>query len=226
MVSAEAERRANGKTAGQDEAAEQAKELTKLVEEEKESPVSLTRAFQRLRTDWTSKDADVIASIKSIVEQKLFNDFTDAYRIIYKLDDIVRKKEFDPNTGEIKVDRNGLAVWAKTPDGAYIEDWSLITHKHRSDLIHQITTRMFDWEQRAADAWGEALFAKANWEEAFATAYDTTPSGTVEARTAHANRVVADNRYLAVFKSYYSKKAEALVNSLDRCCQRLKDLTV
>jgi hypothetical protein len=82
---------------------------------------------------------------------------------------------------------------------------------------------MFGWEQRAADAWGEAMFAKAQWEERFAIDYDAPFTGTIEDRTAKGNIGAREERYFAIFLSLYSRKADAVVRSLALLGQRLKD---
>lgn len=220
--------RAHGQTAADAVAEEQVKEIDTPVTEKEEKPVGLTRAFQRMRTDWHSADKDTIKSVQSIVDDQLFNAFSDAYSLRYEMFDIVRAKKIDKTTGEIETDDYGNALWEQNPDGTYVEDWTKLTSRDRERFIYQIITRMFEWEQAAADAWGEALFAKAQWQEAFSTGFDSFTEGKAieKAREARANRQAADQRYLAVFKSLYSKKADALVRSMVLLAQRLKDLTV
>jgi hypothetical protein len=220
--------RAHGQTVADEAAENEAKEIDVPVEHTPDKPLGLTRAFQRMRTDWHSEDKDTIKRVQSIVDEKLFDDFADAHAIRFEMFDLVRAKKINPTTGEIEVDEFGAAVWKQHADGTYVEDWNKLTSRDRERLIYQIITRMVDWEQKAADAWGEALFAKAYWQEAFSTGFDSfTETKAIEkAREARANRQAADSRYLAVYKSVYSKKAEALVRSMDRICQRLKDLTV
>lgn len=220
--------RAHGQTGAEAEAKEQGKELAKVLDFDPDKPLTLTRAFQRLRTDWHGQDYEIIQSVKNTVEDQLNREFEDAIEIRFKLFNIVRNPLIDETTGEVLTDDAGLPLWQQYSDGTYVEDWSKITRADREKLVYEIATRLYRWEQLSVDAWGEALFAKAVWEEAFATGFDSTVDNkaTVDARNAHANRVAADNRYLAVYKSYYSKKAEAVVRSMDRLCQRLKDLSV
>lgn len=218
--------RAHGQTAGEEEAHEKVRDLDKPVELETEQPVSLTRAFQKVRTDWQGKDRDTMRSIKDDVSQFIFDQFQDAFEIEYQIWNIVREKVVDKTTGEVLKAPDGLDLWATRPDGSYIEDWSKIGTKEREALLYQIITRLFTWEQTAAEIRGEALFAKAIWEEAFAYSFDKAPGEkkTVEARNAVATRVTFDHRFLAVYKAVANDKAQAIVRSMDRICQRLKDL--
>ena len=220
--------RAHGQTGAEETAKGLAKDLDNLVDLPVEKPVNLTRAFQRMRTDWNSADREIIRQVQADVDRQIFDAFAEAYEIEYEIYDLVRAPEVDEATGEIKTDADGLTIWATSSSGKWIEDWSKINSTARERLLYEIITKMFNWEQRSADAFGEALFAKAVWEEAFSTGFDTSPDvkKTVEARTAYGNRVAADHRYLAVYKSLYSKKADAVVRSMLLLAQRLKDLHV
>ena len=66
--------------------------------------------------------------------------------------------------------------------GGWVEDWSALSLKQRENFLFQITTRMFAWEMAAADAWGESMYARACWEEAFSVAYDAPSVGTIDDR--------------------------------------------
>jgi hypothetical protein len=224
---AQATVRASGQTTAEEVSPEAIGDIDKPVQPEPEKPVNLTRAFQRMRTDWNSKDRETIQSVKSIVDQQIFENFRDAYALMFEIQNLVRLPQVDEN-GEVKTDEAGWPLWQENRDGTYVEDWDNIKRKDRERFLHMIITRMFDWEQTAADIWGEAIFAKAQLEEAFATGFDSIADAkaTVDARTARANRLSADHRYLAVYKSYYSRKADAIIRSMQGLSQRFKDLTV
>ena len=212
--------RASGQTTAEEVLPDAVGKLDQPAEIEAEKPLNLTRAFQRMRTDWNSKDRETIQSVKSIVDQAILNDFSDAFSLMFEIYNTVRTT--------IGTDEIGLPIWKTNSDGSYVEDWDQIKRKERERFLHIIITRMFEWEQTAADIWGEAIFAKAQLEEAFATGFDSIvdAKATVDARTARANKLSADHRYLAVYKSYYSRKAEALVRSMTNLSQRFKDLHV
>ena len=127
----------------------------------------------------------------------------------------VRTQAADAN-GEPQVDQFGLPLWVKTNSGGWEEDFTRLTSKAKEDFLFKITTNIFDWQQRSTDLWGEAMFAKAQWEERFAIAYDDGLSGTIDDRRARGNKDAADERYFAIFLSLMSRKAEAIVRSMDR----------
>jgi len=185
-----------------------------------------TPGFQRMRLDWSSDDRDVLNRAKSTAEGRLYREFPEVYRLLYRVYDIVREKEVDPETGEIVLDQWQLPKWKKDQVGSFIEDFSLLGIKEKEDILFTITTHLFEWQQLAADAWGEAMFAKAQWEERFSMGYDAPMSGTIEARTAAGRLDSRDERYFALYVSMYSRKADALIRSLELLGQRIKDSIV
>jgi hypothetical protein len=218
--------RASGQSAGSEEASDAGKDLDKPIApelpEERDKKLR-TPGFTRMRFTWRRDDHLVIKRAQTIVNERIIQNFLDAYEIMNAVYDIVRDKEVDVATGEIKTDMHGFAVWKRKDSGAYDEDFTRLTLKQKEDFMFRITTRLFDWEQRAADAWLEAMMAKTQWEERFAIAYDTPASGTIEDLTAQANIDARDEKYFAIFVTTYSRKADALVRTMSLLGQRLKD---
>lgn len=222
------QRRQNDKTAGE--------EIVKGESETFEEPMNVElpeereRRFQRvglsrLRIDWRGEDAMMMARVHQVVDTKLFEDFQDVYSIMFELYEVVREPVMDGDQPQL--DQVGFPVWRRTPSGNYVEDWSKLTSRQRERFLFQITTRLFEWQQRAIAAWAEAMFAKAVWEEAFSKGYESLAGNkTVEARTSHAKVESADDRYFAIFVTYYSRKAESVVKTMELLSQRLKDVHV
>lgn len=185
-----------------------------------------TPGFSRMRTDWDGPDGTTVAAVREVVDRRILANFADAFALMNEVYDIVRDPEADEVTGDVKTDRYGFPVWRRTPTGAYVEDFTKLSSGQKEDLLFKITTRIFEWEQAAADAWGEAMFAKAQWEEAFAVGFTTAKTGsriTDEMGTQVARANSRDERYFAVFLSLYSRKADAIVRSMQLLGQRLKD---
>jgi hypothetical protein len=184
-----------------------------------------TPGFSRMRTEWDGPDAHLVGVIRQMADDRVFTDYVDAYEIINDIYEVVRQQVADEN-GEIIKDSHGYPVWERTESGRYIEDYSRLGRKEREEFLFQIVTRLFDWEQRAADAWAEAMFSKAQWEERFAIAFSDKALGgrqTDESMTQRGRLGSREERYFAIFESYYSRKCEALVKSMERLSQRLKD---
>jgi hypothetical protein len=176
-----------------------------------------------MRLDWSSDDRDVLIRAKSTAEGRLQREFPEVYRLLYRVYNVVRAPEVDLKTGEIHTDQWGLPVWKKDQVGSYLEDFSKLGIREKEDILFTITTHLVEWQQLAADAWGEAMFSKAQWEERFSIGYDAPMSGTIEARTAAGRLDSREERYFAIFISLYSRKADALISSLTLLAQRIKD---
>lgn len=179
--------------------------------------------FARMRTEWTGEDRAMMQRISATIEGAIMNHFEDAYLLMNEIYEIVRDPEVIEATGEPRLDHYGFTVFKRSPTGAYYEDWARLGHVQREHLIYKLTTSLFEWSQRAANLWTEAMFAKALWVEEFATEFDRPEKGTVDHRTARANMGSAEARYFAIFTSALSRKADAVVRSLELLNQRLKD---
>jgi hypothetical protein len=219
--------RASGERASEEEARDQSEAMTEPIEsevlpEERERSFR-TPGFSRMRTDWRSEDRTVIQAARAAVDGRVLANFADAYQVMHEVYDLVRTPLVDEATGEIRTDQWGFPLWKQTTSGSYEEDWTRLTLKQKENLLFSITTRLFEWEQRSADAWGEAMFAKAMFEERFAIAFDAPMSGTVDDRKAQGNIEAREERYFAIFLTLYSRKTEAIVRTLALLGQRLKD---
>lgn len=218
--------RSSGMTVAEEEMREASKESDSLMPSdilpEERRRTFRTPGFSRMSLEWNGDDRDVVRAARDAVEGRILTEFQDAYQIMYRVYDIVRTPEVNA-LGETVKDKFGLTVWKKAPSGEYEEDWSRLTFRDKEDLLFRITTRMFEWEQRAGDIWGEALIAKARWEERYAISFDAPVAGTVDDRKSKGQINSTDERYFAIYVTWLSKRSEALVRSMSLLGQRLKD---
>lgn len=184
----------------------------------------------RMRHDLRQDDRDAVDGLRMIADRLMLERFGDAYVIINDLYEIVREPVFDPVTQEIQADEHGFTLWVRTETGGFVEDYSRLTGKEVKDFLFRITTRLFAWEQEAASIRGDAMYAKAIWEQALAEGYQDAralPGGrTVEDRTQHARRHAREDRFTGIFQTTLSWRADALVKSMNLLSQRLKDVLV
>lgn len=180
----------------------------------------------RMRTSWREDDEEDITVIHRLVDEILLQQFGDAYLIMNDLYEIVREPKVGPG-GVIETDRYGFTKWERTESGSYIEDYSKLGSKEIKDFLFKITTRLFDWEQKAATLWGDAMYAKALWEGRFSRGYldsRTTIGKTVEDRTQAGRDAAMADRFFGIFQSVLSRRSDALVRSLSLLGQRMKDV--
>ncbi len=218
--------RDSGQTAASEEALVEVEKLSEPMEQElpeEKDKKWRTPGFARMRMNWRPEDALIISQAKASVDGRIVANFADAYQVMFEVYDLVRTPLVDEKTGEIQTDQYDFTLWKQTPSGSYEEDWSKLTLREKEKFLFTITTRMVDWEQRAADVWMEAMFAKAQFEERFSIAFDAPMSGTVDDRKAAGNLDAREERYFAIFLTAYSRKVESLVRTLGLLAQRIKD---
>lgn len=174
--------------------------------------------FSRMRTEWGKEDRIKIQEITRIADQAMMTVFPDALALMERIYMRVREPEVQAGTGEILRDMAHRIRWRRDEHGIVTEDWSRLTDADRSTILHELVTRMVEWRQQAATMWGSAMFAKGIWEEEFALGY-TTPRGarlTIDDRTQLGHLASMEERYFAIFQSVLSRRADALVKSLER----------
>ncbi len=224
--------RKSGATASEEEAEAESKSMTEKVgkNDSLDGSRKTERVFSkfadpglhRMRLEWTPDDQRVLSLSRRTIDERLQENFGDAYQLMHDLFEIIRLPEVNDD-GEVQHDRFGWTLWRRTPSGGWEEDWSALTLKQRENFMLGITTRVFAWRQLAEDAKGEALLAKASYEVAWSGHFDHPVSGHEHDRRAVAQMRSAENRYFAVFVTIYSNRAEALVGSMELLAQRLKD---
>lgn len=227
-MTAQGERRASGRTT--------AEEITKEVSERADDPIDAqvtepgetdlkfdTPGFGRMRTDWRGDDLRVLRQVESAVNKLLWAEFWSLFVVQDEFQAVVRDPLMRPDDPtKPLLDEDGAQAWACDPvTGLPEEDWTRLTDRHRYHFQHQIVNMLFAWEQSAEKLRGRSLFAKAKWEELFASGFESLPAKTatkptVEDREQRARRIAAQERYFAIFASSLSRRADALVRSMTR----------
>jgi hypothetical protein len=186
----------------------------------------VSTSFTRMRWERRSEEAAAIEGLHQVIERRMWELFGGAYQVMNDLYMIVREPQVTIH-GEILTDEAGFYLWAVNEHGNPIEDYTRLGYKEREHFLFAITTNLFAWEQAAASLWGDSMFAKAIWEEAVATGYEASKANggkTVEDRIQAARLVSREPRYQAIFETVISKRADALIKSLQLIGQRLKDV--
>lgn len=177
-------------------------------------------SFARMRTDWKPEDKIKLQEVGRLADRAVAAAFPDAWWLIERLYGVVREKVVQGATGEVMRDTAGHTRWKRNAMGFYIEDWSRLGDAERDDFLHELAIHLIEWRQQAAVMWGSAMFAKGIWEEAFAYGYTTVPGEgrrlTVDDRTQAGHLASIEERYFAIFQSVLSRRADALIRSLER----------
>lgn len=224
--------RQSGKTPAEEATEEQVEDYGQPVAvelPEERATKFRTQGLSRIRTDWQPEDQVVVQRVQTLTEQRLGEEFADLYGVLYELYDIVREKKTDPHTGAVIRDNDGLPEWRVRRNGNYIENWENLSKKQVSNFLFTITTSLIMWSQRAANIWLESMVAKTDWEIAFSEGFESikpisATKPTVQDREARGKLDSKEEKYFALYQTYYSKRAEALVRYMELLGQRLKDV--
>lgn len=180
-------------------------------------------SFSRMKLSWNPRELQLMQQIGSMADGALKDAFPGVYWFLdeelYPLTRIPVMK-VDPMTDKEYQVRDTLnrPVWERNEHGHYIERWGRITDGDRSQLLYTISTNLIAWRQQAAMLWSEAMFAKGLWEEQFAHGYITPADKklTIDDRTQMGRLASMDERYFAIFRSVISRRADALIKSMER----------
>jgi hypothetical protein len=189
-------------------------------------------SFSRMRINWLGDDSVRLQEILAAADSMIKDEFKVAFSVIERLHRHVRTPKLDMETGEIMYYPDQTPMWEADELGAPVEDWGLLDDRTRDSLLFTITTWLFEWELLAADEWAKAMFSKVQWEERFAKGFISLPgmqiSGkpTIDDRTQWGHQFSAEERYFAVFRSVLSRKADALVRSMERLRRMLESTAI
>lgn len=218
------------------QAADQAARIIGELAREADAPMEVdidpdrTREFTQTgvvsrmrRTEWRPGDAAEIAGVEAEADGIIHREFPNVFLIMNEIWLLVRKPVLDQD-GEMVRDLYGWPEWQKLPSGAYIEDYTRLTNSEKDNFLLRITMNLLEWEQKAARLRGGSQYARVRWEEAMSEGF-IAPTGrlTVEERTQRGRAHAIDDRYFGVFRSSLSYTADALIKSVERIGQRLKD---
>jgi hypothetical protein len=179
--------------------------------------------FSRMRTSWLAEDQIKVQQMGLLADRIMNQCFPEAYALVEWLHGIVRQPEANAVLpGEPLRDQAGRIRWKRNDCGLIIEDWSLLGDRERSEILDRLVMNMVEWEQQAAVMWGSAMFAKGIWEETFAFGFVSSRGQlTVDDRTHRGHLAGIEERYFGIFESILSRRADALIRSLNRVYDRL-----
>lgn len=188
-----------------------APEVEQLAELEVEQPVvEAERPLDvRLHVEWEEGDKEALDYIMRTIDEGIRRQFAQAFEIEEKL---LRKTRTRLPNGQ----------WLRNPDGSYVEDWSTLSITDMEAFIQEASAWAFFSTQAAIDSYAEAVFAKYTYDDAYDAAYTRQTSGTIGDKQARAKRVTRDERWRALYKTLYHRKAREVVERLDAHVRRVE----
>ena len=167
----------------------------------------------RLSIEWGEDDREAIEFIKSKIEEGIRHEYA---QVFAEEEHLLAKVRIPYPPG------SGVPGWQRNPDGSYIEDWGRLSLRDMEQFIQAASSEAFFSSQRVVNAYAEAVFAKFTYDDAYDDAYSRQLSGTVGDKTARAKRRTQKERWLALFKSLYYKRAQEVVGKLDAHVRRVE----
>ena len=191
----------------------QAPDFDKVFEPEvmQEAPEEMNVDI-RLKVEWSEDEKADIDFIQQSIEERIRLDYAQAFAIEERVLAKVRTP-LPPGQGP---------GWARNMDGSYIEDWSRITPKEMESFVQAASSEAFFASQRVIDSYAEAVFAKFNYDDAYDEAYSGILTGTVSDKTAKAKRRTQKERWMALYRTLYYKRAKEVVDRLDAHVRRVE----
>lgn len=191
----------------------QAPDFDKVFEPEvmQEAPEEMNVDI-RLKVEWSEDEKADIDFIQQSIEERIRLDYAQAFAIEEQVLAKVRTP-LPPGQGP---------GWARNMDGSYIEDWSRITPKEMESFVQAASSEAFFASQRVIDSYAEAVFAKFNYDDAYDEAYSGILTGTVSDKTAKAKRRTQKERWTALYRTLYYKRAKEVVDRLDAHVRRVE----
>lgn len=166
----------------------------------------------QIKIDMDESDKEQMDFIIKSIEETLRNQFPQVFAIENQLLAKVR-------TPLPAYDGPG---WVMNKDGSYMEDWSRISLQDMEQFIQAATAEVFFSSQRVIDSYAEAVITKYTYDDAYDAVYSSTLTGTVGDKTAKAKRKTQDERWVALYKTLYYKKANELINRLETHVRRVE----
>ena len=187
--------------------------LDTVVEEVPEQALAVETAKMdvRLSMDWDDDDADAVEFIKARVDEGVAHEFGG----IRHLAESLRRKAYIPNPPYLG---EGFQTY---PDGTPIQDWSRVPTRELEDFVLAGSSEVYFAQSRLENDYAEAVFAKFTYDDAYDRSYSSQLSGTIGDKTARAKRRTMDERWRALFKTLYHKRAKSEVDAFESFVRRV-----
>lgn len=186
--------------------------MTEMVETSVQEAEPLQpKADVRLSLDWDEDDGDAIDFIKGKVDEMISRDFGG----IRNLASSLREKAYVPYPPHMGP---GFQTY---PDGTIMQDWGRVETEDLEKFVLNGSSEVYFAQQKLENGYAEAVFAKFTYDDAYDRAYSSQLSGTIGDKTARAKRRTMDERWRALFKTLYHKRAKSEVDAFESFIRRV-----
>lgn len=168
----------------------------------------------RVALEWDEEDAEAIEFIKGEIEKLMAREFSQVRNSMERLMEKVRVPYPDGTPG-----------YVTDQDGVPLLDWDSMSYRELESFAIESKVVSYAVQSKLSDKYIDAVFAKFTYDDAYDKAYTSQLSGTIGDKTAKAKRRTMDERWRALFRSLYHKRAQAEIDkyeSLSRTVDRIR----
>lgn len=168
----------------------------------------------RLSLELGEDDRRDLEYIESEIQRQILKDYAKAFSIESRMLEKVRVRRPAAAGGG----------YVTNPDGSYVEDWSQVTYHDMELFVQEASAWTFFLSQSVIDDYAEAVFAKYSYDDAYSDAYGAILTGTIADKQAKASRRTQKERWVALYKTLYFKRAKTVVDELDKHVRRVEGI--
>lgn len=191
----------------------EAPSVTEVLAPEVEAPQAIDEKLDvRISVEWDEDDREAIDFIKRKIDEGIRRE----YAQVFAEEEHLLAKVRVPNPP------GSTPGWQMNADGSYLEDWGRVTIKDMEMFIQAASSEVFFSSQKVINDYAEAVFAKFTYDDAYDAAYSSQLSGTIGDKTARAKRRTQDERWRALFKTLWYKRAQEVVGKLEAHVRRVE----
>lgn len=187
-------------------------ELDQMLNDEMEEDVNTPpkkQFFQKYDFKWTPTQQAYLTVIKASANQLVADILSDA---VIALDDLYLQARVvqKHSNGIPKKDSEGKLLWETDAYGKPKEDWKSVTNADLEKTLIKLHEIKLDVTLRVSDLYLEAVFAKYSFKDEWNEKYSSILEGTINEKTAAADRASRAEKYKAFSRYWLWYKASEL----------------
>lgn len=180
--------------------------------------------FEKIRFTWRATDQAILVRIQGAVDEEFANNFRDAIDVFQRFYGAMHIPDTNPVTGMALVDRLGRQVYKRDEDGRFVEDYSQLTGQDFEEAILGLQRLRLDVAPRISQLLQDAVYGKMTAGDLHDDVYWATVDGTINDRTARANRDTRTDRYHAFFRYCLWQTAKDFYDEIGRFMSYLEKI--
>lgn len=181
--------------------------------------------FSKITFRWRDSDQMILEQIRAGANRAFEEMFLDAVEVVDRLYEEVRVPKVN-SRGVTVLDDGGRIVWETDQHGNYVENWDNLTGQDVERALLDIARLRLYLGKQVNELLMEALFAKRIYTDRRDDEYTSMIDGTIDDKTAKANRKSRQDNYRAFFSYWVWSQGDVFLRELgnfQRVLERIRD---